>query len=106
MEWSEQEAALLEKRELKKSFDGEKLSDHELLELIQDRVNRSPYLTSGEIKVSVIKGKIFLSGNVSTQANKLRLSELVESMPSVKEIHNSIEVTSDEPERIQKKKKS
>lgn len=91
MEWNEQEAALVEKRELK-NFDGQKMSEKELMEMIQDRITRSPYLKHEEIKIALAKGKLLLSGVVSSESNKLRLSELMESMPNLKEIRNQVEV--------------
>ncbi len=91
MEWAEQEAALVEKRELR-NVDQIIFNDSELLCLIEDRINHSPYFKYENILISSEKGNVTMFGTVSTEANKLRLRELIESMPNVNKIINMVEV--------------
>ena len=70
----------------------EKLSDEDLLELVEERIDHHPQLGGLRIEVSVNHGAVALRGRVPSDAARLQAGELVESLPGVTDIRNSLEV--------------
>ncbi len=75
----------------------EKLSDEDLLELVEERLDHHPQLGGLKIAVIVNHGAVALRGRVPSEAARLQAGELVEALPGVTDIRNSLEVERDEP---------
>lgn len=70
-------------------------SDHatELRELVADRLQRNPSLHLESLRVSVIAlGLVTVAGKVQSEAEKLRATEIVSSLPGVVGIRNILKV--------------
>lgn len=69
-----------------------KISDDDLLELVEERIDHHPQLGGLPIEVFVNRGAVSLRGRVPSEAVRIQAGELVEALPGVTDIRNSLEV--------------
>lgn len=72
-----------------------KLSNEEVLSLIQKRLDDHPLLNSDNIHLSLERnGRLVIEGSVPSASDKLRLEEMVEAIYLGKEVRNQVQVQS------------
>ena len=67
-------------------------SDGRILEDVNDRLTDDPFLDASDIEVSVEKGEVTLSGQVSSRHDKRRAEDLAENVSGVKHVQNNLRV--------------
>ena len=68
----------------------QKISDEDLLALVEERLDYHPDLKRFAVEVQVSKGVVTLRGKVTSDAAKLQAIELIEALPGVTDIHSEL----------------
>lgn len=72
---------------------GYKRSDTRILEDVSDKLSDAPDIDASEMEVTVSNGEVTLSGTVRTRYEKRRSEDVSESVPGVRDVHNSLRVS-------------
>jgi BON domain len=81
---------LLEASHRGKGPRGYRPSNERLRENICERLTDDPHIDATDIEVSVANGEVTLSGTVETRAMKYGVEELVENIPGVSSVQNTV----------------
>jgi hypothetical protein len=93
-EYSAEGTAESEDSELAEDLYGEEyIGGEDLRKLIEDRLEHNSHVHSGAIDVAVEPfGQVVLNGTVETESESVRVSEIVASIPGVRDIDNRLRV--------------
>lgn len=72
------------------------MNDEELRDIVTDRLNYDPTVTSEDIEVSVENGVVFITGEVESRDDRKWIEVLVRQIPEVKDVVNYLTISYDD----------
>jgi hypothetical protein len=76
---------------------GYRRSDERIREDICDMLTDDPYIDASNMEVTVKDCEVTLSGTVSSREDKRRAEDVAERISGVKDVHNSLRVSAEQP---------
>jgi hypothetical protein len=75
---------------------GYRRSDERIREEVCECLTEDPFVDASNIEVTVQRGEVMLSGNVTSRQQKRRVTDLIESISGVRDVLNSVRVEQNE----------